>query len=43
MNGRASTPEQALEQLAAVRPEDVAAVAAGCTLDSTFILRGNSA
>lgn len=43
MSGRATTPEQALEQLAAVQPADVAAVAAECVLDSTFALRGKTA
>ncbi len=40
MSGRATSAEEALEQLFAVTPEDVAAVAAECVLDSVFVLRG---
>ncbi|MDG2149061.1 MAG: pitrilysin family protein [Planctomycetota bacterium] len=42
MSGRATTPEQALDQLEAVKPAEIAAVAAECTLDSTFVLHGNA-
>jgi predicted Zn-dependent peptidase len=42
MSGRATTPQQALDQLDAVGPADIAAVAAECTLDSTFVLHGKA-
>jgi predicted Zn-dependent peptidase len=40
MNGRAWSLDRALEELARVTPDEVAAVAAGCALDTIFLLEG---
>jgi len=40
MNGRAWSLDQALEELERVTPAEVAAVAAGCELDTVFLLEG---
>ena len=42
MTGRATDPCRALQELDAVTPEDVAAVAAGCRLDTVYALRGRT-
>jgi predicted Zn-dependent peptidase len=41
MNGRAWSLDRALDELARVTPEEVAAVAAGCELDTVFLLEGS--
>ncbi len=42
MTGRATDPARALAELDAVTPDDVAAVAAGCRLDTVYALRGRT-
>ena len=43
LDGRPHEVEQALAELRAVEPEDVARVAAGCELDTVFLLEGRGA
>ena len=43
LDGRTPVVREALEQAGRVTPADVAEVAAGCTLDTVFLLEGRAA
>jgi predicted Zn-dependent peptidase len=42
LSGRPHVVEDAVSRVCAVRPEDISAVAAGCRLDTVFLLEGDT-